>query len=126
MKYYSNKKLWMQDGKRLALFAREMDESNVEIFTLYSSKNDPFHRYIANEVYKIYLDKGEKALNKDFSLKYMGVLFHPQIEIVSKKSSDKLHYFADLYCKENFYRFGKIERTVVFDVLYKKDEIIYL
>lgn len=127
-KYYSNKRVYTRDKRRVAVFAREIDNNHVEIFELFTHKNDQFSRFLAEEVYKSYINNtSEAGIYEDgrIYLKYKGVEYHPEINIFEKPNKkDTVQYALDVFCKENYFKKGKT--TIEVDALYKYNELIVL
>jgi len=112
--YYSNFKRYLPDGRRCALFGRELD-GKLEIFEIFCSKHDQFSKDLAKSVYNNYVYSSSG--NTIVYLK--SKTYHPKIHNIEIKKGDTAKYTFKKYCEENFYAKKTLEvtRNCIVDVL---------
>lgn len=87
-------------GRRLAIFAREIEDSKLEVFILTCNRKDEFHKKLARAVYQDYVNG---TMDTDD--------WHPTIYFVPIMSGDSLGYTFFRHLKQNFYRLVEEEHV---------------
>lgn len=90
--YYLNTKRYLKDGKRLAIFGKEVIKGEVEIFILRCSKEDRFYKKIAKQIYEYYLEHGLEKMKKLF------FEYHPIIQNVVIEEKNTARWTFDKFC----------------------------
>jgi|694.fasta_scaffold00478_100 hypothetical protein len=92
-----NFKRYLEDGRRVAAFGRELI-GEVEIFLLYCSVKDHFNKRFAKHMYEIYKNaKSIQYLKEEFKI-------HPVILRIPIQEGDSAEYTFKRYMRENFYK----------------------
>lgn len=134
--YYSNFQRHLKDGRRIALFGRELS-GYLEIFEEKCSKSDQFSKKKAHEIYNLWLSNYHEIVQNykilpTYGMKYdaktgkFGSLlqgYRPRIEYIKlDKNSAKFEF--DEYCK-NFYKKDTRAKKYIEEYLYNnKEEIL--
>jgi len=130
--YYLNTKRYLKDGKRLAIFGKEVVKGEVEIFILRCSKEDRFYKKVAKQIYEYYLEHGLEKMKK------LLFEYHPIIQNVVIEEGNTARWTFDRFCDLYYSKysgecgeltlnpFGELNKafTIKYEYLYCGDEII--
>lgn len=85
--YYSNFKRYDKRDNRLAIFGREENGKELEIFILKCNKNDNFNKHLAKHVYAWFLEKEPIKT------------YHPEILHITIKEGNTAKWTFDNFCE---------------------------
>lgn len=122
MSVYKTYKFYTGKNQRIAAFARERSDKQLEIFLLFCSPKDHFSRREANITYFAILDgqlriTPSQSGQSNYSDEVTGITYHPEIVLIPLGEKPKLDFIH--WMQEHYFRKGDYPCPCTISTLYQ-------